>query len=138
MTQKILNTYPGVSLSAQIKTEFFQTNAWGKIRVASLTSLLFKRTRIPYAHNRPTAYTQLCAVPCLNVKKEPKAECIRFPKTLPCLKGLFNRCALHSGSVFAVARLSDILHGNYRLLLPFRSAHRNLPLHRTSSPVSIL
>jgi len=33
--------------------------------------------------------------------------------------------------IFAVARLSDILHGNYR------PNGRNLPLHRTSSLVSI-
>ncbi len=118
----------------------------GKIRVASLTSLLLNAAesnmKIPQTHNRPTAYTQLCAVPCLNVKKEPKAETNRHPKTLPCLKGLFNRCAFACGSVFAVARLSDILHGNYRLLLSLpcriRFAHRNLPLHRTSSLDSIL
>lgn len=64
--------------------------------------------------------------PCSRMRKFPlcRRTCFRLKKQTAKKSSRF-------AFLFAVARLSDILHGNYR------SNDRNLPLHRTSSLVSI-
>ena len=117
-----MNTHPGVSRPSRIKNP--KSNSPGKGVSGSFSKLsCFHIQAFRYT------YRPFLTLVFSNLARE--GAVLSLTAALFPLEETNGKGNLRFAFLFAVARLSDILHGNYR------PNGRNLPLHRTSSLVSI-